>query len=259
MLEIVRQYAAEHLASDFDGLTLAAPHAAYFAALAERARPELTGPHQLEWLERLSADHDNLRAALEWSIAQGVAEVAGRLCGALWRFWLERGYFHEGRRWQSAALTLRGGMSGPVRAALLTGAGVLAVFQSDYTAATHLLVEARDLSADLGDTASLAEALSYLGIVAHDTGDMDRAQALFEDSLRLRKALRDEWGEATALLNLGMIDLDRGSVPGAPPVRIHRLPVSSDRRHARTGAGAQQPGLGHPGAARIVARADVPG
>jgi predicted ATPase/DNA-binding XRE family transcriptional regulator len=215
MLEIVRQYAAERLAADFGDLSLAAPHADYYATLAEQARPELIGPRQLEWLEHVGADHDNLRAALEWALAEQQAELAGRLAGALWRFWLERGFFHEGRRWLAAALALRNGMSGRVRAAVLTGSGVLALFQSDYSEATEMLVQARDLSADLGDTAALAQALSYLGIVAHDTGDMERAEALFENSLSLRRALGDEWGEATALLNLGMIELDRGATSGA--------------------------------------------
>ena len=53
--------------------------------MAERCEPELIGPHQLEWLDRLELEVDNLRAALELSIERGPAELGLRLAGALWR------------------------------------------------------------------------------------------------------------------------------------------------------------------------------
>jgi predicted ATPase/DNA-binding XRE family transcriptional regulator len=212
MLEIVREYAFEHLDEPERARRC---HAEYFASVAARAGPELYGPRQMDWLRRLDAEHDNCRAALGWALGSGAFELAGQLCAGLWRFWRERGFFHEGRRWLDSALVHADEISGPVRAAVFNGAGVLALLQSDFREATELLGRARELYAQLDMTAGLAQAMSDLGIVAHDTGDIDRAEALFADALALRKSRGDAWGEANGLLNLGMIDLDRGSLDAA--------------------------------------------
>jgi len=95
LLETIRQYAAEKLVDSAGADAARRRHFDYFVALAERAEPELRKANVLEWLDRLEAEHDNLRAALDWAAdadAQGVA----RLAGALHRFWDARGYFVEG-------------------------------------------------------------------------------------------------------------------------------------------------------------------
>jgi predicted ATPase/DNA-binding XRE family transcriptional regulator len=210
MLETIRAYAHDKL------VTLAAPaeehalrqrYAAYFAGFAERSQRELAGPDQIGWLQRLDADHDNVRAALGWAIEHSLAELVGRICAAMWPFWRRRGYYHEGRRWLSAALSLSPPMPPPQRAAVLNGAGVLALLQNDYATATTLLDESRELFAALGHVRGLASALSNLGWLAHDCNELSRAGALFEESLRLRRDSGDIAGEAASLDNLGMIAL----------------------------------------------------
>jgi tetratricopeptide (TPR) repeat protein len=218
MLETIRAYALEQQAApggDADEQVLRKRHAAYFGGLARRARSELRGPDQIAWLQRLDADHDNLRAALEWALDHSDPELVGHLCADLWPFWRARGYFHEGRRWLAAALAVSAELPPTVRASMLVGAGVLALAQSDYSVATALLGQSRDLYGEVDDTQGVALALSMLGIAAHDTGDAQRANALFEDSLRLRRSIGDRWGEATALHNLGMTALGRGAIDDA--------------------------------------------
>ena len=75
-------------------------HALYYLALAERAEPELTGRNQHVWLERLEADYENLRAALEWcsGTPQHVSEGL-QIGSSLVLFWFIRGPYHEGVRW----------------------------------------------------------------------------------------------------------------------------------------------------------------
>ncbi len=67
LLETIREFALEQLEACSESTLAGHRHAAYFAALAEEAAGELLGPLQLAWRDRLSADQDNLRAALRWS------------------------------------------------------------------------------------------------------------------------------------------------------------------------------------------------
>ena len=82
-------------------------------ALAEQAAPALAGPDVVAWLARLDAEHDNLRAALRWTLdedngAQGDGPAALRLAGALGRYWAHRGHLSEGRQWCAEALARSG-------------------------------------------------------------------------------------------------------------------------------------------------------
>ena len=62
------------------------------------AAPELAGPDQRAWLDRLELEHDNLRAAIDRAAADGDGETAIGLAFALWRFWQKRGHLAEARR-----------------------------------------------------------------------------------------------------------------------------------------------------------------
>jgi predicted ATPase len=100
MFEPVRQYGRQKLQESGEADTVKHRYAALFLELAEEAEPELTGPRQLEWLERLDAEHGNLRAALSWVLEGKEPELALRLSGALGDFWDLRGRLTEvGRGW----------------------------------------------------------------------------------------------------------------------------------------------------------------
>jgi predicted ATPase/class 3 adenylate cyclase len=96
LLETIRQYAWERLVESGEGDSVRDRHLNYFTALAEHADPELPGPKQITWLNRLEAELDNLRAALQWSLQKDVA--AGlRMAAALRGFWEIRGFAGDGR------------------------------------------------------------------------------------------------------------------------------------------------------------------
>src|SRR5262249_21631229 len=99
MLETIREYALERLEQNGEVESLRQAHLDYFLALAEQAEPELTGPRQAEWLERLEREHDNLRAALAWALEHGLVELGARLGGALWRVLCTHCHLSEGGRW----------------------------------------------------------------------------------------------------------------------------------------------------------------
>ena len=137
MLETIREYALERLEESGEAEAVRRAHAEYYLALAERAEPELTGPEQACWLDRLEAEHANLRAALGWAQTQGPASAIGvRLVGALWRFWYLRGYLGEGRAAAEAALAAGGGTLAE-RAKAFYAAGGFAQEQGDYGSASR--------------------------------------------------------------------------------------------------------------------------
>ena len=125
-------------------------HAEYFLTLAEEAEPELVGPDQIAWMDRLEAEHDNMRAALSWWMEAGEAESALRMAGALVWFWTVRGHFSEGRRWSEEALVKVEEVS-PARAKALQGSGFMAFKEGDYDKARQSLEQSLALYRQQGD------------------------------------------------------------------------------------------------------------
>ena len=123
MLETLREFALETL-SLADEQEWRGRHEAYFRALAERAESALRGPEQGAWLAALEAEHDNLRAALDWALQTEQTEMALRLAGALGRFWHTRGYLREGLEWLQRGLgAVRRASCGARRARAASAAG----------------------------------------------------------------------------------------------------------------------------------------
>ena len=210
MLETIREYAAERLEVSGDAEVMRRRHAEYFVALAEQAAPELVGPRQVVWLERLEREHDNLRTALGWLLARGAAEPALRLAGSLGRFWDIRGHLSEGRRWQEEALALRGDTDPIVRATALFAAGNLALVSGDHARAATLHQECLQLRRQSGDKRSIAHSLHQLASAWHSQGDCDAAISLDQESLALSRELGDTHSVAVTLTGLGAIARDRG-------------------------------------------------
>jgi predicted ATPase/DNA-binding XRE family transcriptional regulator len=209
MLETVRGFALERLEATGAAPAVRHAHAAYFLALAERAAPELSGPEQARWLDRLETEHDNLRAALDWGLEQP-GEFALRLAGALWGFWLIRGHLHEGRTWLERALEREPDASPGVVAKALDSAGVFAHYEDDTDRAVALHERALALYRAAGDRRGAATALDNLGVVATRLGDHTRARAPHAEALALRREMGDTRGVVVSLNNLGILALLQG-------------------------------------------------
>jgi non-specific serine/threonine protein kinase len=214
LLETIREYAAEAVPEE-ERAALARRHAAYFAALAERAAPGLDGPDQAAFFDRLAAEEENFRAALRACAADPtLLETGLRLGAALWRFWQVRGRAAEGRRLLEALLARAPGRSA-ARALGLRAAGVLAASENDLGAARVLLEESLAILRALGDRAGAVKALNGLGAVASSGGDLDGARAFYEEALALARALGDRRGAAILLNNLGVTAWARGECAAA--------------------------------------------
>jgi predicted ATPase/DNA-binding CsgD family transcriptional regulator/DNA-binding XRE family transcriptional regulator len=212
VLETIQEFGREQLAASGEDAATRCRAAAYFLALAERAEPHLSGPEQQAWLDRLEADHDNLRAALAWTVDAGEAETGLRLATALAHFWYVRGHPSEGREWlEGAAERARDRPSlAALRAKALSGAALLAAHLGDFAAAIRLGEQGLAIASEFDDTGEVARALSHLGTIATQQGEYDRATALFEDALSGYRSVGDEQGIAGVLGNLGQQALKRG-------------------------------------------------
>jgi predicted ATPase/class 3 adenylate cyclase len=189
MLETIHEYAREKLHESGEAEVVSRLHAEYFLAFAEEAEPELEGPDQVSWMERLEADHDNFRAVLSWLLEVGEAGLALRTGGALWRFWKIRGHLSEGRRWLSAGLAAGETAPAGVRARAMLVLGDLDVMQGDYPQGEENLEASLALCREAGDRRGEAQALNILGWIASERNDLERAEKLLEESIALsRKA-----------------------------------------------------------------------
>jgi non-specific serine/threonine protein kinase len=203
LLETVRQYGQERLATAGQAEAVRDQHLAHFLALAEEAALHLAGADQVAWLDRLEAEHDNLRLALNWVRERGAAEAGLRLAAAIMRFWWTRGYLGEGRRWLEGVLAADDGSAPLARIRVLTAAGTLAGVHGDTARAVTLLDESLARARDLGDRQGVARSLSLLGFVTGWQGDLARAWALFEEALGIARDLGDQQEIAFALFGLG--------------------------------------------------------
>src|SRR5918994_5071563 len=228
MLETIHEYARERLQESGEAEEVGRAHTRYFLSLAEEAAPELTGSEQVEWMERLEAEHDNLRAALSRSLEAGDTESALRIGGALWRFWNVRGHFSEGRRWLAAGLS--GGEATPVgvRARALLGLGYLALRQGDYARAVEDLQASLALYREAGDRRGEAYALCFLGWIALDRSDLERAEGLLEESLALSRAAGTARDVSVALNALAMLKVYRGDYTRATAMQEESLSLARE-------------------------------
>jgi predicted ATPase/class 3 adenylate cyclase len=208
MLETVHEFAREKLRQSAEADEIRRVHAQFFLTLAEEAFPEFKGPDQLEWIERLEAEHDNMRAALSWASERKEVEVALRLGGALGWFWSVRGYQSEGRRWLEEALAIDGRVPPEERAMALAGVGWLALQQGDLDRAKEACEEGLQLLAnEAREEAREAKLnlLSCLGWVALERGEHRQAQQLFEESLALSREMSDTWWLASSLSRMALV------------------------------------------------------
>jgi predicted ATPase/class 3 adenylate cyclase len=214
MTETIAEFASEMLEARGERETLQEHHARAFLDLAERAAPNLSGADQRTWLDRLERDHDNLRAALDWSTNQPAPGVAARLAFALWRFWQQRGYLNEARVRFETMAAMGWDLEPAVAARLAEGFGGVAYWQADHGTATREYRRALEIWRRLGDKREIANALyndayadilPFMGLAETDLpkGTTESGTAKLEEALALYREVGDKAGEGNVLWGLG--------------------------------------------------------
>ena len=204
VLAVVREYAAERLGNDLEPHRR---HADHFAQLAVTAARELSGTNQTNWLRILDAEHDNLRAALDWLAADDDAPAELRLAATLGRFWYVRGYIEEGLRRLRHAIDRAAGRDEPALAKALRAASALALIRGDYPLARELADHALSLYRSLDDRAGVARTLSNLGAILHAQNELDLAAATLDECILDCAKLGDDRLLALAQNNRGDVAL----------------------------------------------------
>jgi predicted ATPase/class 3 adenylate cyclase len=218
MLETIRQFAQERLQGSTEEASVRNRHLDHFLALVEAAAPTLPdsqdGP---KWMGRLDLEHDNLQNALAWSLtASGTTDAAMRICWALYRFWLVRAHWQEGRKWCAAALALDTGDTGKAaRARVLLVAGGMAERLGEATEAKALCEEALALCRDTRERALEARVLNLLAGLLQDQGEYTRARSLLEQAILINREVGNRLAEVINVGNLGLGFLTQGNFAAA--------------------------------------------
>ncbi len=217
MLQVIREYALERLNSSGQEAAIKDRHAAAYQALAEKAAPNLFGADQKKWLDRLELDHDNFRAAFDWSQSLSDARRALRLGAGFWRYWQMRGHLREARQRLDAILAIPSSREYPRdRASALEAAGGVAYWQGDIDACQVYYDECLELTRPTGDDRALANALyndSFPRNVSRT--DIPKAQRLLEEALVIFRRLGDDNGVTKCLWAIGQIHSNSGDDVGA--------------------------------------------
>lgn len=217
MLETVREYAQERLQENGERELLQQQHAAFFADYALAARAKLFSGESERWLDRLNADIGNFRAVLVWSQSSHQFWLAGwpLIPGLVW-FTYRRGYLHEARRWceQAIVQTASPGDTA-LRAAILTHAGLIAMWQSDLAAAARLMDEGLAMMRRVGDESGLLDVLFPRSVLAVNQGDSALAHQLLAEALPLFTAAGYTWFQAMIRLHWGNVFFSQGDLAEA--------------------------------------------
>jgi non-specific serine/threonine protein kinase len=216
LLETIRQYSFEQLQATHELAALRERHLHWYLDLARQAAAELHGPQQAHRIQQLELERDNLRAALEWGMAQSAGDAGLRLASAMYWFWYLGSYLSEGRAWFERALARTEATERTwARAAALAGTGAMALYQGDFATARDYLAESIPLWHELKHRRGLAQALFGLGLVAVNQGDHRVAGAALEESSAIFQALGQMWPYAMTLMHLGDVALAQGDLTTA--------------------------------------------
>jgi len=210
MLETIHEFARERLAARGEGDALGRTHALHFLAIAEQADYYLRY-RDVAWLNRLEADHNNLRAALRWfQVTDGDAAEL-RLAGALGHFWLVRGHWLEGQQHLREALAHASREATLVRACALEAAAFLTHRLANLSGARSFVEDALAIYRMLGNEQNLAHALSVLALLVQESDDYATAEQCYEEGLTISRRLNDQLTIANTLNNWGLMALRQGS------------------------------------------------
>jgi predicted ATPase len=210
LLESIRDYLLDRLRTG-EGLDAARRrHAYYYLELAERNYSEMKGMNQRSWLDVLESEHDNLRAAMQWSLNAGEYSLGKRIAAALWSpFWWLQGHIQEGVRWLDAFQASGADNRDETHMRVLEGIGMLRAWQGDYEQGRALLIDALRMDQEWEDQEAITRVLGYLGWIFGVNGRTEEVPWL-ADGVDDCSPDVDLWELAYTLVSLASLQYEAG-------------------------------------------------
>ena len=236
MLETIREYASGRLRQIGESDKVRERLAAHLLGRAERAEPELQGIEASDWLDRLDAERENFRAALDWAEEAGTAELELRLATALRDFWDARGPIGEALRRLEHAVHRAGDLLPQRRADALREAALMALRIGDLATAERLASELLVLARTLGDSGSEVSALIKLAHASAGLGDRERAHALLREGVAVARESANSEALARAFINQSHLAASEGDFQWAAELAEESLREGGDLLEARVKA-----------------------
>lgn len=202
MLETIREYARDLLEESHEAAEVHLRHVDNVLALVEEAEPNLTGPDQREWFDRLAIEQDNVREALGYACDTDDRERALMLAGTIWRFWWTRAAVDEASHWYERAFSLSGTASPLAQARAIFGLAHVEESRGDATLARTEFEDAAGRLRELGETRWLILALTHLATAHRRLGDRPRAELAHHEALELALESGDVRGAAVVRSNI---------------------------------------------------------
>ena len=239
MLQVIREYGAERLAETDEAATVGRRQAEWALALVEEAAPSLEGATDLGWFDRLTREHDNLRAALRWLLDHDDRESGLRLASAAWRFWQQRGHIGEGRQWFVKLLPAHADqelLDPGILAGAHTAAGGLAYWQNDLDEAEAHYQTALALDRAHEREDRLGDDVYNLAFISISRNDLDVATSRFLEAAELFAAAGQTARLADTTAARGAVEMRAGNLEKARDLMEEgrRLSLASGNRRRAT-------------------------
>lgn len=205
----VREFLLEHAEAD-ELERSRSRHAAFIGELVAGLAERFAGTEAEHASLVMDREHDNIRAALRWSIGRGEGTTALRIAASCFRFWQRRAHLVEGRAWLEEALALPT-EEPALRARALFAASVFAGQLADGAEEWRLASEALAIDREIGDERGEADALNILGVSAQERGEFELALQLLEESLDIRRRIGNDRGVLISTVNLANTHFQMGA------------------------------------------------
>lgn len=216
-LETIHEFAREKMKQAREDVDFYNRHLAYFCGIAERVELEIEYENQTVWLNRCETEHNNMRAALDWSLQEGADLQTGvRLAASLGLFWYLHSHFVEGLERSKVFLKKARDLGDErVLAKLIFRTADLYLHRAELEIARRLGEEAVALCKKIDDKPLLAWALYVLGDICLAMQDLSAAESTLTEGIEVCREIHYDAVEDISLLLLGSILLREGELERA--------------------------------------------